>query len=336
MVGAGIMGAATARAVARHGANVLLVEQFGVGHERGSSHGTSRIFRFSYPHELYVQLAMKTLPLWRDLERESGRALLTVTGGLDRGEHITAHAAALQACAAKYEVIKGSEAASRFPGLRLPADEPVLYQPDAGYLAADAALNAMVDSAVAHGAELREESRVQTIEPDGNDVGLRLLGGRVSARSVVITAGAWAGKLLQPLAIDLPLRPTRETVAFFRFDGELPPLVEWGTPSIYSLPAPQVGLKVGEHQAGPTIDPDVDGGPDEASLRRLTAWVRERFPAADPAPEEVQTCLYTNTPDDSFILERFGAIVVGSPCSGHGFKFAPLIGERLAELALGG
>ena len=330
------MGAATARAAARRGASVLLVEQFGVGHERGSSHGTSRIFRFSYHDALYVRMAMQTLPLWRELERESGRALLTVTGGLDRGEHITAHAAALQACGAQYELVHGDEAGKRLSGLRLPGDEQVLYQPDTGYLAADSAWNAMIDSAVASGAELREESRVQAIEPDGNEVGVRLVGGRVTARRVVVTAGAWAGKLLQPLGIDLPLRPTRETMAFFRLDDELPPLVEWGRPSIYSLPAPEVGLKVGEHQAGPTIDPDVDGGPDEASLRRLTAWVRERFPAADPVPVDVQTCLYTNTPDDSFILERFGSMVVGSPCSGHGFKFAPLIGERLAELALGG
>jgi sarcosine oxidase len=331
------MGAATARALAGRGARVLLAEQFGVGHERGSSHGTSRIFRFSYHDELYVRMAMEALPLWRQLEVEFGQELLTVTGGLDRGEHIVAHAAALAACGVEYQVIDGEEATLRFPGILLPAAEPLLYQRDAGYLAADAALNALVDSALTAGAEVREEARVQSIEPTGDGVTLRLIGDRVDARTTVVTAGAWALKLLRPLGIDLPLRPTRETVAYFTLPAPeaLPPLVEWGRPAIYSLPAPGIGLKVGEHQAGPTIDPDVDGGPDQASLRRLSEWVRQRFPGADPEPVEIDTCLYTNTPDDSFILERFGPIVVGSPCSGHGFKFAPLIGQRLAELALG-
>jgi sarcosine oxidase len=331
------MGAATARALAGRGAQVLLAEQFGVGHERGSSHGTSRIFRFSYHDELYVRMAMEALPLWRQLEAESGQELLTVTGGLDRGEHIVAHAAALEACGVEYEVLDGEGATRRFPGLLLPVGEPVLYQRDAGYLAADEALNALVDSAVKAGAEVREEARVQSIEPTSDGVTLRLIGGRVDARRVVVTAGAWALKLLRPLGIELPLRPTRETVAYFSLGTEepRPPLVEWGQPAIYSLPAPNVGLKVGEHQAGPTIDPDLDGGPDQASLERLSEWVRQRFPTADPEPVDIDTCLYTNTPDDSFILERFGVVVVGSPCSGHGFKFAPLIGQRLAELALG-
>lgn len=278
---------------------------------------------------------MEALPLWRHLEVESGQSLLTVTGGLDRGEHITLHAAVLKACGVTYEVIDGNEAASRFDGLKLPPDEPVLYQKDAGYLAADLALNALVDSAVTHGAEVREEARVQSLDPTGEGVTLRLIGDRVDARRVVVTAGAWASRLLKPLGIDLPLRPTRETVAYFGVEHETLPLVEWGAPAIYALPAPGLGLKVGEHQAGPTIDPDVDGPPDEASLARLTAWVAERYPRADPIPVEVQTCLYTNTPDDNFILERFGPVIVGSPCSGHGFKFAPLIGERLARLALG-
>jgi sarcosine oxidase len=329
------MGAAAARALARRGAGVILLEQFGIGHERGSSHGTSRIFRFSYHDPLYVQMAVETLPLWRRLEAESGQALLTVTGGLDRGEHITAHAAALQQSGVTFEVIDGTETGRRFPGLRLPPEEPVLYQQDAGYLAADLALNALVDSAAADGAEVREEARVQSLDPVADGVTLRLIGDRVDARRVVVTAGAWALKLLRPLGIDLPLRPTRETVAYFSLEDETLPLVEWGRPAVYALPAPGVGLKVGEHQAGPTIDADVDGSPDEASLRRITGWVRERYPTAGHSPLDVQTCLYTNTPDDSFIIERFGPIIVGSPCSGHGFKFAPLIGQRLAELALG-
>jgi sarcosine oxidase len=110
-------------------------------------------------------------------------------------------------------------------------------------------------------------------------------------------------------------------------------LVEWAVPLAYGLPTPSLGLKTGEHHVGPERDPDDPGGPNESSVARLSDWVSRRYPAADPVPERAETCLYTNVEDERFILERHGPIVVGSPCSGHGFKFAPLIGERLADLA---
>ncbi|MEX2238734.1 MAG: N-methyl-L-tryptophan oxidase [Dehalococcoidia bacterium] len=335
VIGAGVMGAATARALAKRGKKVVLLEQVEVGHTRGSSHGTSRIFRFSYPSAEYVKMAQESLPLWRELERESGETLLTITGGLDRGPHIAENAAALSSCGASYEIHKGAAINQRFAGLSLPPDEPVLLQGDAGYLAADACVSAFVSSAVTAGAEVRERSRVDSIKAAGDGVEVETAEGMVHAQVAVVTAGAWAAGILGSLGIDLPLRPTRETVAYFATRGEvLPPLVEWGHPAIYALPAPGVGIKAGEHQAGPTVDPDEVGGPDEASLARVKQWVRDRFPLADPEPLQVETCLYTNTPDEGFVLERFGNVVVGSPCSGHGFKFAPLIGERLADLAV--
>ena len=153
------------------------------------------------------------------------------------------------------------------------------------------------------------------------------------AESVVVTAGSWARRLLSSAGIALDVRPTRETVAYFALDEVPPPVVEWGTPAIYALPDPGRGLKVGQHIAGPTTDPDDEGAPDAASVARLQTWVAERFPTADPRARRPETCLYTNTPDESFVLERHGNVVVGSPCSGHGFKFAPLIGDLLADLA---
>lgn len=149
---------------------------------------------------------------------------------------------------------------------------------------------------------------------------------------VVVTAGGWARELLARADIDLPTRATRETVAFFRTNESFPTLVDWGDPAVYALPDPTYGLKVGEHIAGPTTDPDDEGAVNEASVARLRDWVAERFATVDPEPVHAETCIYTNTPDEHFILERVGDIVIGSACSGHGFKFAPLIGTRLADL----
>jgi sarcosine oxidase len=160
--------------------------------------------------------------------------------------------------------------------------------------------------------------------------------GALRARTAVVTAGAWARDLLAPTGFDLRVRPTRETVAYFRLEEQVPTLLEWAGGFTYALPNPGEGLKAAEHMVGPEIDPDEEGGPDQASVGRLRAWVRGRFPGAASEPHGVETCLYTNTADESFVLERRGSLVVGSPCSGHGFKFAPLIGERLATLVRSG
>jgi sarcosine oxidase len=328
------MGSATARELARAGRRVVLLEQFYVGHTRGSSHGASRIFRFSYPDPMYVSMAQEALPLWRALESESGESLLTTTGGLDTGKALADHAAALDACGARFELVDGATITKRIPVVKLGRDEPALYQPDAGVIAADRAVAAFVRSAAAAGAEVNEGVTVVDMQPSGNHVEVGTSDGAVRARKVVVTAGAWAARLLAGAGIDLALRPTRETVGYFRLDAVPPTFVDWGDPAVYALASPGEGLKVGEHRAGPTVDPNAKGSPDDESLERLRAWVGERYPRADPAPRRAETCLYTNTIDNHFILERHGSIVVGSPCSGHGFKFAPLIGKRLAWLAL--
>ncbi|MDQ3982201.1 MAG: FAD-dependent oxidoreductase, partial [Actinomycetota bacterium] len=322
VVGAGVMGAATSRALAREGHEVTVFEQFSFGHDRGSSHGESRVFRFSYPDPMYVAMAMEALPLWRELERETGEELLRTTGGLDRGKALDDHVTALQRCGAECEVLEPGEARARFPWLRV-TDGPVLFQPDGGVVAAARAVRAFLRSAQAHGATLRESTRVVAVDEDAS---VTTEGGRSGFDVAVVTAGAWAKRLVAPLGIDLPTRPTRETVAYFDFDEpRLTTVVEWGEPAVYSLPSGDGVVKVGEHIAGPTTDPDEEGRTNEESVRKLSAWVEGRFPGADPQPRYAETCIYTNTPDESFILERHGNIVVGSPCSGHGFKFAPLI-----------
>ena len=323
IVGAGVMGLATARALARAGRDVVLCEQFEVGHEHGSSHGGSRIVRLSYPEERWVRLAQDSYPLWRELEAECGRALLEQPGTLDLGDW-QAKRNALAACAVPFEVLDAAEIERRFP-IRIEPGESGLFQADGGIVLADLALQALLASAAAAGAHIREQLRVDSVEEDGDGV----RAGAVRARVAVVTAGAWA-----PALAGIDATPTRETTSYFSLEEPVPSVIDpsAGGRSGYALAAPGVGLKAGLHQSGPAIDPDEPGGPDAEIADRTAAWVERRFRGVGPAVK-VETCLYTTRANDEFMLERKGRIVVGSPCSGHGFKFAPVIGERLAALA---
>ena len=338
VVGAGMAGTATARALARAGREVVLFEQFHIGHRRGSSRGASRIFRFSYHDPYYVRMAIGALPLWRELEEETGRALITTTGGLDAGKTLDAHIAALRECGVDFEVMDGRAAGARFPALSLPDTAEVLFQPDAGIARADDAVRALGDSAASHGAQVRERTEVRSVRQRNGGVDVDAGDATYRARAAIVTAGAWARRLLAPTGIDLPVTPTRETVAYFAIDNHasIPSLVDWGEPLFYALTSPGQGLKAGFHHSGPETDPRDEGSINDDIVARVSEHVARRYPGADPDPIGAETCLYTNTPDEHFVLERRGDIVVGSACSGHGFKFAPLIGRRLADLATRG
>lgn len=335
VVGCGVMGAATAYSLARAGRAVTVFERFHVGHKRGSSHGPTRIFRLSYPDAAYVALALEAKELWRRAERDLDQRLLVTTGGLDLGAGIDANLAALGANGVACELLDAPAVAERWPFLRLRPDERALFQADAGIALADRAVAAFSQGARSHGAEIVEDEAVAGLSVHGDGVELALASGRtLRTGCAVVTAGAWARELLATAGIELPVRATRETVAYFRVSHPPPPsLVEWSSPAVYALASSGGEIKAGEHYAGHVAQPDEEGVPDYTSVERVAEWVAERFPAADPAPTRVETCLYTNTADESFVLERHGPVVVGSACSGHGFKFAPAIGERLAALA---
>ncbi|MDQ3765799.1 MAG: FAD-dependent oxidoreductase [Actinomycetota bacterium] len=343
IVGAGIMGAATARALSKSGLTVNILEQFEPGHTNGSSHGTSRIFRLSYPDAMYVSMAQEALTLWREAEEETGESLLVTTGGFDTGEGIEANADALEECGAEFEMVKEADVVDRWPQVRLGPDEVALWQPDAGVALADQTLAAFLRVAKHGGVRLYDNTRVESLELSEDGVQVHARGKTFHGGVVIVTSGGWAAPLLATAGVTLDVKPTRETVSYFSIKESAPTFVEWrgvgsarsqdDGPSIYALPAPGFGLKAGEHIAGPPTDPDRPGEVNLESVERISAWVADRFPGADPTPAHAETCIYTNTPDEHFVLERHGPIVVGSPCSGHGFKFAPLIGKRLAQLA---
>ncbi|NUT54542.1 MAG: FAD-dependent oxidoreductase [Thermoleophilia bacterium] len=316
VVGAGVMGLATARALARSGRDVVVCEQFELGHARGSSHGTSRIVRLSYPEARWVRLAQESYPLWRELEAERGQTLLELRGTLDLGDW-EPNRDALAACGVPFEVLERTELERRFA---ISADVG-LFQADGGIVRADRALAALAD-----GLAVRERTKAGSIEETDDGVAV----GGLRARAVVVTAGAWAPELVGVDAV-----PTVETVSYFELEEPVPSVIETSTgphPG-YALASPGGVLKAGLHQSGPTADLDQAAQPDDALAAQTAAWVERRFLGAGAATAR-ETCLYTTRAHDEFLLERRGRVVVGSACSGHGFKFAPVIGQRLAALAL--
>jgi sarcosine oxidase len=343
VVGAGVMGLATACALARDGHEVIVLEQFRVGHKRGSSHGGARIFRMSYDDPEYVAMAKQALPLWRDLEAETGVQLLTTMGCLDLGLDARARAERFSEQGLEFERLRARDVEARWP-ISLGRYDEALFQPDAGFVRADRAQHAFSRSAADNGADLREDMKVTALSVDDGSVTVATDEGPLTAGVAVVTAGAWASSLLEPLGIRLPLLPTRETVSYFELDGDqlVPPVIDWADPpsaageapmQSYSLPSGNGHLKAGTHRSGPVADPNDEGAPEDEIARSTADWVARHHPTAQPQPAYSETCLYTNTPDEKFVLERRGRVVVGSPCSGHGFKFAPLIGEKLAALA---
>ena len=322
VVGAGVMGSATAHSLARAGVDVVLLEQFEVGHPNGSSHGRSRIVRLAYPEQEFVELAQESFVGWRELEREAGVQLLELNGLLELVEQEgQSSAAALDAAGAEYELVEPAEARRRWP-VGAPDGWTVLFQPEAGIVRADRAHRAFVERASAHGARLEENTHVASLE-------------ELDAKAIVVTAGPWVRSFFP----DLPVTTTRESVAYFRREGEpLPSVVQLDPQTrghaMYSLHDPVHGLKAGAHHAGAVVPAGEQGEPDSVLVERIAEWVARTYPDADPNPVAAETCMYTTTADEHFILERRGRVVIGSACSGHGFKFAPAIGRRLGQLAL--
>jgi sarcosine oxidase len=335
IVGGGVMGLSTAWVLAKRGRTVVVLEQFDVGSPRCSSHGASRVYRTFYDKQHYASMALEALPLWRDLEQDVGAELLRIVGSISTLERIDSDRANLDALGVPYEILTADEAGARFPDVHLPGD--VLHQPDTAVLAADATLAGLKRRL---GGAVREGARVTAIDEVGSHIAVTGDGFTIEAETVVASCGAYAPALLSACGIDLAMEPTQETIAYFRHrsgtlpDG-LPVINDLGRLQRYGLPTPSLrAYKLAEHGTGPLVDPrTVDIGTTAERVERLAYAASEYLPGFDPEPVGAETCVYENTPDRDFVIDRRGRIVVGAGFSGHGFKFAPLIGQVLADLA---
>jgi sarcosine oxidase len=343
VIGVGLMGAATAWSLARRGRSVLLVEQFTLRHRNGSSHGSARIVRRGYDDALYTGLTGQALELWQELEHQAGASILRMLGGLDfgAGRNVGAMAEHLAAQGVRYELLAAEEAERRWPGMCFEGE--VLFHPQAGTMDAARAIEAFVTEAVRHGAAVSYETECVSVMPAGERIALALASGeRVIARSVVVAAGAWVGPLLDGLFALPPLTVTQQQIFHLPRldpDAEPWPSVIHGNPDlIYHLAGGRDGgpaddRKIAEHRHGTaTSAAGRSGEVDPASRARVVEYAKRWLPGLDPRPRGEATCLYTTTPNEDFLLDRVGGVVICSACSGHGAKFAPLIGELTADL----
>ncbi len=340
------MGSATAWWLARRGHDVVVLERFARDHDRGSSHGATRIFRLAYDDPVHVRMARDALALWREQEDDAGAALLETTGGVDHGPRarIEALASVLGHQGVDHHVLSPEAAHERWPGMRF--DEAVLFQPDAGRCWADRTVRALQDGAARLGAELHfHVGRPELCwSGDGSAPEVRAGDHRWRPRAVVVTVGAWVTEVLGD-RVELERHTvTLEQVQHYTPTDPLGESTQWPSflhhrrdqPLVYGLLSPGEGVKVDEHHAGRVVDPEHDSRAADPHRREaVNRYVKHWFPGLDPTPRHTTTCLYTTTPDESFRIFRHGPVVVGMACSGHGFKFTPLIGRRLADLATG-
>ncbi len=351
VLGVGGMGSAVVYHLARRGVRVLGIERFGIPHDRGSSHGLSRIIRLAYwEHADYVPLVRRAYDLWRELERTSGEPLLVVTGSIDGGPAdspmIRGALAACRTHGLEHDLLDSAALAGTFPGYRLPDGHVAVFQPSGGFLLPERCIVAHVNAARTLDATVHTEERVIEWTIASGRVCVTSDRGQYEAASLVITAGPWLPDIVPTLAPRLtverqvvlwtqPLRPelfTRDRFPVFYID----------TPhgAFYGFPAdPERGFKIGKyHHRRQETDPDsmdrTCSAEDEATLRE---GISHYFPDANGPTLSSSACLFTNTPDGHFVVDRLPAhpqVVIAGGFCGHGFKFCSAVGEMVADLVL--
>lgn len=333
IVGAGLLGLATAAALTRRGRQVTVLEQATVGHPGAGSKGSCRIFRLGYPDPEYVALARQARQFWAELEHAHETQFLSPVPQLTFGPELDSIHQAMLAAGAPCELLPAAEVARRFPGAAVPG--PVLHEPGSSVIDADAALRALAAAVPA----LREHTRVTGLRDDGRRVTVRTDDGPIGCRAVIVCAGPWTAGLLGTAGLSLPSAATQEQVGYLDLAGgavpDLPILIEYGGRVFYGLPVPGAHrYKTGLHHGGPATDPDQqDHDQDPALADDLAGFLRRRLPGLASCPVFYERCIYDNSPDEDFVIGRIGNVVIGSGTSGHGFKFGPLVGEWLAALA---
>jgi sarcosine oxidase len=356
IIGAGAMGSAAAYHLARRGEPVVLIEQFALLHEKGSSHGAARITRHSYADPAYARLMPAAFRAWRELEADAGEVLYIRTGGVSFSPAAIDYAACVAANLSELGVAhwraSGRAWNQRHPAFGLPADYDVVFEPDAGMLRALRAVALEIELARFHGRDqtrVIEQSPVRHIDLEGEKPVVITASAEIVADRVIVAAGGWVKRLLPSLAV--PLAVTHQQVLYFKpadslpFGiGRFPVFIFKGIgpdDAFYGMPEFQnVGVKVARH-GGPVCDPDredrIIGEEYKTTVKR---FLRDHIPALADAPLGFsEVCLYTVAPDEQFQVDFLPGrpdVIVASPCSGHGFKFSCLVGRVLADLATAG
>jgi sarcosine oxidase len=351
VVGLGAMGSAALFHLARRGVRAIGVERFGTGHERGSSHGESRAIRLGYfEHPSYVPLARKAYENWRALEALTGETVLTVTGILEMGKPgsviVEGSLEASRLHGLPHEALDAKAIEKRFPQFRLPAGYGGVWQPDGGFLQPEKANALHLKLAREAGARVVMDNPVLAVEPNAASIRIVTEQGAFEAGSVVISTGAWIGGFVPQLRPVVTL--TRQVLCWFEAReaadvalGNLPVFIIDGEGGEVGYGFPQFtpsGFKCAFHNDSGVLA-DAEGATQDAGLAdeaRMRRFLEAYLPTAAGPLKKMRTCIYTRTPDEDFVIDLSPAdprIVVASPCSGHGFKFASVIGEALADLA---
>lgn len=352
VVGVGGMGSAALWQLARRGKRMLGLERWDIPHAHGSSHGVSRIIRLPYYESPdYVPLVRRAFELWREIEAVTGRELMVTTGSIDASPDddplFQGALAAARLHDLEHEVLTAPEVNARFPGYALPASHSAVFQPDGGLIASERAIVAHVEAAQAAGAEVRAREPVQDWEVRDGGVRVTTAQGVYHAETLVLTAGAWMAELAPMLAGHAV--PERQVLAWLQpqilanftparfpvFNLQVPEGRYYGLP-IYDVP----GFKFGRyHHRGETGAADaVSREPDADDEHLLRAFASRYFPTGAGPTLSLRACMFTNTADEHFIVDhhpQHDNVVLASPCSGHGYKFASVMGEVIADLATG-
>jgi len=351
VVGCGIMGASVSYNLATRGLRVLNIERFGVNHKFGSSHGKTRIIRLAYyEDQRYVPLLRRAFQSWREAEAKSGKRLLQITGGLmigrEDGELVRGVLTSAKIHGLPYEVISPAKVGERFPAFTLGEEYTAVFEPNAGVLFAEECVRAFVGLGSEAGCEFRFSEQVKGWRSGPEGVEVQTSSGTQVASKVVFCAGAWNGQLLQGL---VPLQCERQVPLWFSSGGQdafSPPkmpvfiMEEEKGVSYYGTPDVGHGVKVARTHGGEMSEPDdVRREITERDVAPVRKFIRRRMTKLDGPPIASTTCIYSNTPDLNFAVGAHPAdprVVVMSACSGHGFKFASVLGEIAANLATDG
>jgi monomeric sarcosine oxidase len=355
VLGAGALGSAAAYHLAKRGQRVLVVEQFEIDHQKGSSHGHSRIIRYAYSHIDYVELARAAYPEWEAFEAEAGEKLYTRTGGIDFGRpedsSLQAAIQSLRDAGIPHEIWTAQEAQKQLPQFRFDEEMQILYQADAGILAASRCVRAHVRLAEMHGATIYSGETVTSIEPSAQQVTVRTSRDTYSGEHLVIAGGSWMRSLLIPLGLNLPLTPMRCQEIYFdteqpdeylpaRFPTFIAHMEDVFGRKPYGIASHHdSGLKVAFHGGERVSHPDeINYTPDTEEVERVLTFSHRYLPGVRGL-RSTRICLYTMTPDEDWIIDyhpSYPNIVIAGGCSGHAFKFSTLIGRILAEMLLDG